>query len=88
MPSSAPLAYARFDDRFHACAFVTGEAEERAVIEPFLVEGMNRREKAVYIVDPQRREEHETQLRSAAPAPEPESEKPRRSTVREKVSRS
>jgi hypothetical protein len=70
MQSSTPLAHARFDDRFHACAFVSGEAEERAVIEPFFLEGMKRREKAVYIVDPQRREEHEARLLRATPAPE------------------
>ena len=40
------------------------------MIEPFFVEGMARGEKAVYIVDPQEREHHETRLRPSAPSPE------------------
>ena len=38
------------------------------MIEPFLVEGMRRGEKAVYIVDPQQREHHEARLRAEAPS--------------------
>ena len=52
---------------FHACAFVTGPREEQAVIEPFFVEGMKRGEKAVYIVDPERRHEHHARLSKFAP---------------------
>jgi len=52
MPPSEPLAKAHFGDHFHACAFVMGPDEERSVIDPFLIEGMKRGEKAVYIVDP------------------------------------
>jgi hypothetical protein len=52
---------------FHACAFVMGPAEEQAIIDPFFVEGMKRGEKAVYIVDPERRDEHEARLRTSAP---------------------
>lgn len=55
-------------NHFHACAFVAGPAEERAVIDPFLQEGMRRREKAVYIVDPALRDEHESRLSEAAPS--------------------
>jgi hypothetical protein len=62
---SETLAKAHFGDHFHACAFVAGPEEERAVIEPFLVEGMKRGEKAVYIVDPARRGDHEARLREA-----------------------
>ncbi|HEY1953976.1 MAG TPA: MEDS domain-containing protein [Polyangiaceae bacterium] len=61
------LAKTHFGDHFHACAFVMGPDEERSVIDPFLVEGMNRGEKAVYIVDPARRGDHETRLRDAVP---------------------
>ena len=43
-----------------------GPAEEQAVIDPFLVEGMRRGEKAVYIVDPEHRDEHEARLRGVA----------------------
>jgi len=55
-------------NHFHACAFVSGSSEEQAVIDPFLVEGMRRGEKAVYIVDPAAREEHEARLSAAAPS--------------------
>lgn len=62
------LAHARDAKHFHACAFVVGSAEEQAIIDPFLVEGMKNGEKAVYIVDPDRREEHDARLRNAAPS--------------------
>jgi hypothetical protein len=64
------LAHARFRDHFHACAFVIGPAEERAVIDPFLVEGMQRGEKGMYIVDPAQRENHAARLAAAAPSSE------------------
>lgn len=67
---SDPLAQAKFRDHFHACAFVMGPSEEREVIDPFLVEGMRRQEKAVYIVDPEHRHEHHARLGAAAPAPD------------------
>jgi hypothetical protein len=70
MSLAANLARASFRDHFHACAFVMGPAEERNVIDPFLVEGMTRGEKAVYIVDPEHREEHAARLGAAAPSPE------------------
>jgi hypothetical protein len=70
MSLASTLAHAQMRNHFHACAFVTGPAEERAVIDPFLVEGMRRGEKAVYIVDPQHRDEHETRLAGSAPSPE------------------
>jgi hypothetical protein len=53
---------------FHACAFVNGLDEERAVIDPFFVEGMLRGEKAVYIVDPKQREAHQARLAESAPS--------------------
>ena len=55
---------------FHACAFVNGPEEERAVIDPFLVEGMRRGEKAVYIVDPKQRDTHHARLAESAPSAE------------------
>ena len=64
IPSS--LAKADFGPNYHACAFVTGDDEERSVIEPFFVEGLRRGEKAVYIVDPDKRDETEARLKSAA----------------------
>ena len=68
MSLSTTFAHAQLRNHFHACAFVTGPAEERSVIDPFLVEGMGRGEKAVYIVDPQHRHEHEIRLASSAPS--------------------
>jgi hypothetical protein len=67
MPLTQPLAQSQMREHFHACAFVRGPAEERAIIEPFFIEGMKRGEKAVYIVDPEQRERHEEQLREFAP---------------------
>ena len=66
----ASLAQAQFREHFHVCAFVTGAAEERAVIDPFFAEGLRRGEKAVYYVDPAERDAHEARLRLGAPAPE------------------
>ena len=68
MSLASTLAHAQLRNHFHACAFVTGAAEERAVIDPFLIEGMRRGEKAVYIVDPEHRDEHEARLGTSAPA--------------------
>lgn len=64
------LAHAQFRDHFHACAFVGGTEEERAVIDPFLAEGMRHGQKAVYIVDPEQRAHHEARLRASASSPE------------------
>jgi len=70
MHTAAPLAHAQFREHFHACAFVTGAAEERAVIDPFLVEGMRNGQKAVYIVDPNQRDAQHERLRASAPFPD------------------
>jgi hypothetical protein len=67
---TSTLGQARFRDRFHACAFVRGSDEERSVIDPFFTEGMRRGEKAVYIVDPSCRDEHQTRLGAAAATPD------------------
>lgn len=68
VPLSTSLSQAQLRNHFHACAFVTGPDEERAVIDPFLMDGMQRREKAVYIVDPAHRDAHEARLGASAPA--------------------
>jgi hypothetical protein len=70
MSLSSSLAHAQLRNHFHACAFVGGPSEERSVIDPFLVEGLRRGEKGVYIVDPQHRDEHEARLAASAPSPE------------------
>lgn len=68
MSLATALSHAQLRNHFHACAFVTGPAEERAVIDPFFVEGMRRGEKAVYIVDPDHRDDHEERLSASAPS--------------------
>jgi len=45
-----------------------GDEEERAVIDPFFVEGMMRGQKAVYIVDPAKRDDTHARLRKSAPS--------------------
>lgn len=57
-----------FRHNFHACAFVSGPDEERELIEPFFVEGMQRGEKAVYIVDPERHSGTAARLAAHAPS--------------------
>jgi hypothetical protein len=59
-----------FREHFHACAFVTGPNEEREVVEPFFTQGMQRGEKAVYIVDPELQRSHTAKLGADAPAPD------------------
>jgi hypothetical protein len=68
MSLASTLAHAHLRNHFHACAFVTSPMEERAVIDPFFIEGMRRGEKAVYIVDPDHRDDHETRLGAHAPS--------------------
>lgn len=68
MHHACALRDAVFQDHYHACAFVSGSTDERAVIEPFLAEGMRHGHKAVYIVDPARRSEHEERLAGSAPS--------------------
>jgi hypothetical protein len=70
MSLASTLAHAQLRYHFHACAFVMGPAEERSVIDPFFVEGMRRGEKAVYIVDPEHRADHEARLAMSAPSPD------------------
>jgi hypothetical protein len=70
MSLQTSLANAQFREHYHACAFVRGPVDERAIIDPFLTAGMARGAKAVYIVDPALRDQHEARLRPAAPAPE------------------
>jgi hypothetical protein len=62
------LANASFGEHFHACAFVMSPAEERSVIDPFLLEGMRHGQKGVYIVDPDERRSHEARLSKSAPS--------------------
>jgi hypothetical protein len=70
MSLARSLAHAQLRNHFHACAFVNGPDEEAAIIDPFFLEGLRRREKAVYIVDPAQRDAHEARLRAGSPAAE------------------
>jgi hypothetical protein len=70
MSLATTLAHAQLRNHFHACAFVSGPDEERAVIDPFLLEGLRKREKAVYIVDPEHRGAHEARLRAGTSSPD------------------
>ena len=70
MSLASSLAHAQMRNHFHACAFVTSEEEEQAIIDPFFWEGLKRREKAVYIVNPDHRDRHEGRLRAGTAAPE------------------
>jgi hypothetical protein len=70
MSLTSTLAHAQLRNHFHACAFVMSADEEQAIIDPFLVEGMKKRAKACYIVDPRHRDEHETRLRSKSESPD------------------
>ena len=58
------LAGAPLGDRAHICAFVNNEDAYRLLL-PFLKDALENGEKAVQTVDPQRREEHASQLSSA-----------------------
>jgi hypothetical protein len=49
----------------HICAFFHSPDEEYRVLLPFIREGLERREKAFHIVDPQLVEEHMNRLRSS-----------------------
>ena len=58
----ATLAGRPLHDIFHVCAFFRSREEEYRVLAPFLAEGLEGGEKAVYIVDPDRRAEHKKKL--------------------------
>jgi hypothetical protein len=52
------------EDR-HICAFFNTPDEEYRVLLPFIVEGVERGEKAVHVVDPELRDDHLRRLASA-----------------------
>ena len=49
----------------HVCAFFRGHDEQYRTLLPFIAEGFERGEKAVHIVDPQRRADHVSRLAAA-----------------------
>ena len=56
--SSIWLAGSALGDRCHVCAFFDNREEEYRVLLPFLKEGLERGEKIVHTIDPERRGEH------------------------------
>src|SRR4029450_12764319 len=50
--------------RRHVCAFFNSPDEQYGVLLPFIKDGIDRGEKAVHIIDPNRRDEHVHWLRS------------------------
>lgn len=68
MALNPSLAQAQFGPHYHACAFVMGSDEERDVVDPFVIDGVNRGIRTMYIVDPQKRDETDARLRASAPA--------------------
>jgi hypothetical protein len=59
------LAGATLGKRAHVCAFFINRDDEYRVLLPFIKEGLERAEKSVHTVDPQRRSEHIRRLASA-----------------------
>jgi hypothetical protein len=47
-----------FGKRRHICAFFNSAEEQHRVLRPFMKDGFDRRDKAIHLVDPARREEH------------------------------
>ena len=58
----ASIGNKKFTDVFHACAFFRSREEEYRVLAPFVAEGLEWGEKAIYIVDPARKDDHTQRL--------------------------
>lgn len=61
----ASVAGTKLDKYFHTCAFFNSREEEYRVISPFITEGLDAGEKAIYIVDPLIQHEHARRLAEA-----------------------
>lgn len=57
-PSAIRLAGEELRDQRHVCALVEGPAEADALLLPFTVEGLERGDRVVHIVDPDDRDQH------------------------------
>jgi hypothetical protein len=51
----------------HVCAFFNSRTEEHSVVHPFIAEGLERSEKALYLVDPAERDSYLSRLREIGP---------------------
>jgi len=60
-----PFAGSLLDDARHVCAFFNSEEEEYRVLLPFIKEGFERGDKAVHVVNPDKRDYHLRQLSTA-----------------------
>jgi hypothetical protein len=54
-----------FDQYRHICAFFYSMDEHHRVLRPFIMDGLDRGDKAFHLVDPERREEHLSRLAEA-----------------------
>lgn len=59
------LAGSRLDDVRHVCAFFNSDEEEYRVLLPFIKDGFERGDKAVHVLNPDRRDDHLHRLMSA-----------------------
>jgi hypothetical protein len=50
-----PFAGVTLDRYRHVCAFINSRDEERRILDPFVIEGIERDEKLVYFIDPDER---------------------------------
>ncbi len=53
-----PFAGSLLDEARHVCAFFNSEEEEYRVLLPFIKEGFERGDKAVHVVNPDKRDYH------------------------------
>ena len=60
-----PLAGGELRDARHVCGYFDGALEAHRVLVPFIVDGLERGERAVHVVDPARRAKHSEWLASA-----------------------
>ena len=67
MPQERPVQFAggTLGRERHICAFFNSPGEEHRVLRSFITEGFDRGERAVHIVDPERRPDHVERLRDA-----------------------
>jgi hypothetical protein len=65
MPNSMTLATDALRKHRHVCAFFNSQEEQYDVLLPFVKEGLERGERGFHIVDPQRVEDHRSQLKSS-----------------------
>lgn len=62
---SSQLTESTFGQYRHICAFFNSFDEHYRVLRPFIVDGLDRGDKAFHLVDPERREEHLGRLADA-----------------------